>query len=401
MIPDRFIQVVFGAEGDLVKERDVQAVFAAHASLIMATGLVSPLISDLASVFSVSEARAGLFIIIYTGTMMVMIPVAGVIADRVGQKRTVIPGLALFGLAGGLIAFVESFEIALGLRVLQAVGVAFTQPVLVAMLGTLFTGAREATAQGIRVSFDSVVSAVAPVTAGLLFVFGWQFPFLVYFLAVPLAIGAWFVLPELDRDSDRATRQYFSELGAVLKRPVMAFLMVSFFFRHTLLYGLYTYVSVLATREAGMAVVMVGVLLGTRAVLKTISSMQAGRFAGVYSPVSVAFFGFVLLGGGIFLMGAFPTFGMLFFGIMLLGFGDGLLSPTQKSLVNELTPPEFRNSVMSAGFTFVNIGKTGGPILVGIGLGVIGPAASFVVLGALGGGLGSALLGGIWYLERE
>ncbi len=56
---------------------------------------------------------------------------------------------------------------------------------------------------------------------------------------------------------------------------------------------------------------------------------------------------------------------------------------------------------MSAGFTFVNIGKTGGPILVGIGLGIIGPAMSFILLGALGGGIGSALLGGIWYLERE
>jgi predicted MFS family arabinose efflux permease len=269
------------------------------------------------------------------------------------------------------------------------------------MLGTLFTGAREATAQGIRVSFDSVVSAVAPVTAGVLFLFGWQLPFLVYFLVVPLAVWFWFVILDLEIDSDRATRQYISELLAVLKRPVMAFLMISFFFRHTLLYGLYTYVSVLATREAGMAVVMVGVLLGTRAVLKTISSMQAGRFAGRYSPVGVAFFGFVLLGGGVFLMGAFPTVSMLFVGIMLLGFGDGLLSPTQKSLVNELTPPEFRNSVMSAGFTFVNIGKTGGPILVGLGLGVLGPAFSFVVLGVIGGGIGSALLGGIWYLERD
>lgn len=399
MISDRIIRVLFGAEGDLVRERRAQGVFAGHASLIMATGLVSPLISDLATVFSVSEARAGLFIIIYTGTLMVTIPFAGIVADRVGEKQTVIPGLVVFGVAGGLIAFVNTFEVALGLRVLQGVGVAFTQPVFVAMLGSMFTGAREATAQGIRVAFDSVVSAAAPVVAGVMFVVAWQFPFLVYFLAVPLAIGLWFVVPDLDNTTSRSPKRYLSDLFSVLREPVIGLLMVSFFFRHTLLYGMYTYVSVLATREAGMAVVLVGVLLGSRAVLKTISSMQAGRFAGIYSPVSVAVIGFVMVGGGIFLMGLFPTVGVLFFGIMLLGLGDGLLSPTQKSLVNQLAPPEFRNSVMSAGFTFVNIGKTGGPILVGIGLGIIGPALSFMLLGAIGGGMGSALLAAIWYLD--
>lgn len=403
MSSSKISRTIFGSEGDIIREREAQAVFAAHASLIMGSAVVSPLIADLAPAFGVSEARAGLLIIVYTATLVVSIPFAGVLADRLGEKATVVPGLTLFGAAGGSIAFTTSFDLALGLRALQAIGVAFTQPILVAALGSLYTGTREATAQGIRVSVDSVLSTVTPIAAGSIFVLAWFYPFLLYFLTIPLAIAMWFVLPSFDRDAPRGVREYLRDLTAVLVTPAISLLMVSMIFRHMLIYGLYTYVSVLAVEEAHLAVVMIGILLGVRSVMKTISSTQSGRFVGAFDPGIVAICGFGLLGAGMFLMGILPTAVMLFVGIMLFGFGDGLLSPTQKTLVNRLSPAEYRNSVMSAGYVFVNAGKTIGPILIGVSLGfdILGPAEAFALLGGVGGLIGVGLLCGVWKLGNS
>ena len=386
---------LFGDHGDVLTDTEAQLIFVSHAMLVMGTVLISPLIADLALVFAVSEVEAGLFIIVFTGTLLVTLPVAGIVADRFGRRASVVPGVALFGIAGAAIAFTDTFEFALALRMVQAVGVALSKPVLVALLGDLYSGARETTAQGFRVATDSLFSIVTPVLAGVLFLVSWRVPFLVYGLAVPIAIWLWIALPTLESGDSRPVTAYFRDLASFMTDRIIGLLMVSFFVRQVMNYGMFTYISVLAIREAGMAVVMVGLLLSVRSVLKLMSSSQAGRLTERTDAALVCLVGFAMLGAGLFMMGAVPTVFVLFVGMMLFGLGDGLLSPTQKSLVNQLSPPTYRSSSMSAALTFQNIGKTAGPLGVGIVLGLIGPAWSFLLLGAVGGILGVGLLAAI------
>ena len=392
---------VLGAESDVLYERDAQVIFAAHAILVMGTVLVSPLIADLARVFAVSEARAGLFIIAYTGTFLVALPVAGVVADRVGRKTTIVPGLVLFGIAGAAISLVDGFWAAIALRILQAIGVAFAQPVLVALLGDLYHGARETTAQGVRVALDSALSIVSPFLAGILFVVSWRYPFLAYLVAVPVAIWLWYVLPDIETGDGRTLGSYLRDLAGFVGNRLVGLLLASFFVRHLLLYGVYTYISVLAITEVGVDVVVVGLLLSLLSFLKLASSTQVGRLVTHLDTALVVLTGFAMGGLGILAMGLVPTLGMLVVGMALVGLGDGLISPTQKSLVNQLSPPAYRSSSMSVALTATNLGRSLGPLGLGIVLVTIGPAPMFVLLGLIGGGTGVALLAGIWLLRED
>lgn len=392
----RITEVIFGKEGDLVYDRDAIGVFTAHAILVTGVTIVSPLISDLATVLGTTDVRAGLLMIVYSATVLVTIPVGGVVADKFRPKVAVVPGLMVFGLAGVAIGFVPSFEFILALRIVQAIGLAFSQPVLVALLGLIYNGSREATAQGIRVAADGVVNTVTPVIAGLLFALSWRYPFYLYVLSIPVALWLWYSLPAVDTGTPPSVADFLTDFTSFLVDRLVVVLLVSFFVRYAMLYGMYTYVSVLATEAAGLAVAMVGVLLGSRSVLKTISSTQAGRLVERSNPAPVALLGFGLTGGGLLLMGLVPTSEMLFVGIMIFGAGDGVLSPTQKTLVNRLSPQSYRSSTMSVAFTFQNIGTTGGPIALGAVLGVFGSDIAFALLGGIGGSVGVFLLSYVW-----
>lgn len=382
-----------GENADVLEEPAAQGIFVAHAILVTGTVLLSPIIADLAQVFAVSEARAGLFIIIYTGTLMVVLPVTGVIADRIGRRTAVLGGLVVFGLSGAAIALVETFEAAIALRVIQAVGVAFGQPILVAMLGDLYSGARETTAQGIRVAIDSALSIVTPFLAGVLFVIAWQAPFLVYLTAIPVAVVLWWALPETAAGGGTGSLgAQLGDLAVFVRDRVVGVVLLSLFVRYVVLYGFYTYVSVLAVREVGVDVVVVGIALSVFSTLKLLSSTQAGRFADRTSPATVVLVGFALSGLGVFAMGILPTVAVLFGAVVVHGVGDGLISPTQKSLVNHLSAQEVRGSAMSLAFTVSNVGRSVGPLGLGVVLVVIGPAPTFALLGALGGGLGMATM---------
>ena len=396
----RLVRLIFGEEGDVAADPRAQALIVANTILVTGGILLSPLITDLGTVFSVSDSRAGLLIIVYTATLTVFLPVAGVLADRLGRKAVTVPGLAVFAIAGSSIGFVDTFEVALGLRVLQGIGAAGARPIVIAVLGDLYNGAREATVQSVRVTFDSVVNTAVPIVAGLLFVASWRYPFFVFLLGIPVAAWLWFALPEVDVAVDQSLRAYVRDLLTVVSDRTIGPLMLSFFVRMTLMYGLFTYVSVLAIREAGLAVVVVGTLLAVRSVTKVVSSAQAGRLTTTYDPVLLTLLGFALAGFGLLLMGAFPMEYMLFVGVAIYGLGDGLLSPIQKSVLNQLAPPEYRGGAMSGAYTFEHIGKTLGPLGLGIVLTVSGPAFAFVLLGAAGGLAGVGLSFVVWLHTR-
>lgn len=387
---------IFGEEGDILADSTTQSLIAASSILVTGSMLISPLIADLATVFGVSEASAGWLITSYTGAAAVMLPIVGALSDRVGRKPVMVTGLLLFGLSGAVIGLVSRFEVALALRVLQGIGFAAAYAVILTLFGDLYSGARETTVQGMRVSGNSAANTLGPLLAGFLFVSSWRYPFAVYLLAIPSALWIQTAIPRFEATNDWSVRRYVRKTSSFLTNIQIILLMVSFMFRFVVFYGSITYISVLAIREAGLAVVAVGTLLSARGLVKTLSSTQAGRLSLSHSPAFLSFISFCIVAAGITLMGVSPSPTVLGFGALLWGIGDGILSPCQKSLVNRLSPPEYRGGVMSTALTSQNIGKFAGPVGVAILLNAVDPKTAFVVLGVVGGGIGVVAMLFVW-----
>ncbi len=391
---------VFGEDGEILADSATQSLIFASSVLVTGTMLLSPLIADLATVFDVSEAYAGVVIVGFTAAAAVTLPVAGALADLLGRRAVLVGGLVLFAIAGTAAGTIDWFEAILGFRVVQGVGYAAAMPVILTLFGDLYEGSEEATVQGMRVSINSIMNAAVPLIAGLLFVYSWRYPFAIYALALPAAAWVWLTVPEIETADGWSFRTYVSEIATFVKEYKIALLMLSFFFRFVVIYGLITYISVLAIREVGLAVVAVGALLTVNGVVKTVASTQVGRLSLVVGPALLSLVSFGSIVVGTVLMGAVPTTLALVVGVSIWGVGDGVLAPCQKSLLNQLAPPEYRGGAMSTALTFQNVGKVVGPAGLGWALVVVGPGPAFVLLGVLGGGLGVASLVFVWLWER-
>ena len=95
------------------------AILAATLVTPMDVPLVSPLLPEIQAVSGVSESHAGLLITLYAVPGIVLAPVIGALADRIGRRYVLSGCLVVFGLAGTAIAFTTEFRVALGLRLLQ------------------------------------------------------------------------------------------------------------------------------------------------------------------------------------------------------------------------------------------------------------------------------------------
>lgn len=394
----RVTTLLFGVNGDVSRDAEVQVLSVTAAVLVTSEVLISPLISDLSGNFGVSEADAGLLMVAIAVPQILLVPVMGIVADRIGRRTVIVPGLVLFGVAGAGVGLTRNFEVAIALRFLQGVGFAAAMPLSITFLGDLYDGNREATAQAVRQVVINSSFIVVPTLAGVLYVVSWRLPFFAFVTAVPLAGWAWYVLPNLAPDEGDRLGDYLTDLASLLRRPVIVCILATFVLRFMILFGFLTYVSVLATRGIGLAVVSVGIVVSVKGVFSVIGASQAGRFGAQWAPSWVAAVGFALSGLGVVGIGLSTTLPALVAGTVVFSTGDGVIPPIQKNLLNGLTPFAFRAGAMSTANAIQNLGKVIGPVSVAILLGFVGIGETFVALGTVGGGLGFVASLATWYL---
>ncbi|GAA2632736.1 MFS transporter [Streptomyces axinellae] len=139
----------------------------------------------------------------------------GTLGDRLGRRRVLLFGYALFAVASGVAAYAQSPGVLIGARALLGVGGAMIMPATLSILREVFPDRRErALAVGIWSAVAAVGAAVGPLVGGLLLEhFWWGSVFLINIplMAASLPLGRW-LLPE----SVSGGEGPWDALGAVL-----------------------------------------------------------------------------------------------------------------------------------------------------------------------------------------
>ena len=125
----------------------------------------------------------------YTLVFAGLLLLAGALGDRFGRRRTLLSGLAVFGLASMAAAFAGGVDLLIAARAVMGAGAAFIMPATLSLLISVFTDARErAMAVGIWAATAGGGVALGPVVGGfLLDRFWWGSIFIVN---VPLCVLA-------------------------------------------------------------------------------------------------------------------------------------------------------------------------------------------------------------------
>jgi len=381
---------VFGEEGSVAADPKVQVVMAATGIAITGLYLVSPIVSVLTGPFAVSEAAAGQLVTAFTAPSIVFIPVFGVLADRHGKRPILVGGLLAIGLGGAAVALAPTFEVAMAFRVVQGVGYAAVNPIGVAIIGDAYAGSRETTAQGLRVVSIQTAGLIAPAVAGVLVVAAWQYPFLLYLLALPVAAWAHRTLPRSAAAGTSSIRSYLADLRSSLSTMALGAVVLSFIPRFTLSFALVAYVSVVLAR-LGASSVIIGGVVALIGLVSLLASTQAGRVTTRFDPLHALLGGFLALGGGMVALGIAASYALVGVGVLAVGVGIGLSGPIQKSLVTQLAPPDVRTGTVSSALVFQSIGAAGGPLLMGLALQYAEVGATFVAFGLAFGTIGAIL----------
>lgn len=147
---------------------------------VMGVTLITPILPELRVVFEVSNAQIGLIITVYTLPGVFLTPFIGLIADRIGRRRVIIPLLFIFGIGGAGISFATSFTEVLVLRFLQGIGASALVTLAVTLIGDFYDGARQNTVLGVNSSMIGTGAAAYPLIGGALAGIRWNIPFLFF-----------------------------------------------------------------------------------------------------------------------------------------------------------------------------------------------------------------------------
>ncbi|MFE9770374.1 MFS transporter [Streptomyces sp. NPDC005931] len=196
----------------------------------------------------------------YTLVFAGLLFTAGLLGDRLGRKKVLIGGLAVFGIGSALAAFSGSPTQLIGFRALMGLGAAFVMPATLAVLMNVFERDEQPKAIGIWAGGVGLAIAIGPITGGaLLDHFWWGSVFLINVPIVLLAVGLmlWLVPDSRDPDPGR-----IDPVGVVLSVVGLVLLV----------YGIikggqladFTDATVLSTTGVGLAVLVLFVLFEKR-----------------------------------------------------------------------------------------------------------------------------------------
>lgn len=367
---------------------------------VMGVSMVSPVLPDLRAAFGVSDAQVGLVITAYTLPGIVLTPFIGLVADRLGRRRVIVPLLFVFGAAGAGVAFVESFRAVLGLRFLQGIGASALVTLAVTMIGDFYEGTRRDAVMGLNGSTLGTGAAIYPLIGGTLGAIRWNVPFLFFGVGILVGVVTLFVLEEPDQERSSDLRSYLRGLRDVLRTPEALAIFAAIFAVFTVFYGLVlTALPLLLADRFDLGSGAIGPVLAMVSVASATVSSQYGRVSEWRSAPELVALGFVAYGAS--LIGVWLAPSPVFVGVALLAFGVGfgIVMPSIDTTVVTLVSDRLRAGVMGLRTSVLRLGQTVGPTAVPFVAETFFavPAEGYRALLVVSGG-GMALLGAAGYL---
>jgi MFS transporter, ACDE family, multidrug resistance protein len=356
---------------------------------IMGNTLLAPAIPDILDEFGVSDSGAGLLIAATSFPGIFMAPVMGVLADRFGRRRVLVPCLATFGVFGTAAALAPTFAFLIAARFGMGIGAAGLINLAVVLIGDHWGPADRTRLIGRNAAFLTICIAVMPPIGGVLTDLGsWRLALAPYSLAVVTAVVAWRMLPADRPDATVSVREQLGGIGDVVRQPAMLTILVGGAASFVMIFGVFlSTLPIHLENEFGFGASMRGLFLALPAIPSTIVAFNLQRVRERMSARVLLVGSSLAFATGFLLIGAGEAVALVVLGCVVYGVGEGALIPTLQDQAVELSPPDHRGAVVAVYVGAARLGQTVGPLGAAA---LFGATSTFLAL-RVGGVLAVAL----------
>jgi len=348
------------------RDRNLQILFGVTLMVVMGVTSIAPAFPDIiAALDGVHEGNIGLVVTLFTAPGVVLTPLLGILADRVGRKRVLAPSLALFGLAGAACALAPDFGTILALRFVQGIGAAALGALNITIIGDLYEGTERAAALGFNAGVLSLGIAAYPLLGGALAAISWRLPFLLPLLALPLSLVVWRFLRNPEPQNGAGLGEYFRGAWQGIKRREVLLLFGATLATFILIYGPFlTYLPVHLGQSYQASAFSIGLIMSLSALATGVAASSLGRLVSLLPQRLLLAGAFVFYAAACAGMALMPGLWWMLVPVVLFGLGQGVNMPSIQALLAELAPMENRGAFMALNGMVLRIGQTVGPLLM-------------------------------------
>jgi len=330
----------------------------------------------------------GILLAVYDGAEIILKPVFGTLADRIGPRPVLLGGLTAFAAASAAFVVVGNPALLVVVRFAQGAAASAFSPAASAMVARLSHGSRHGRVFGSYGAFKSLGYALGPILGAVLITAGGYPALFIALTVLALAVTGWAALavptvPPLPR-----RRQTVLDLSRRLGSADFLHPTVTLASATAALAVGVGFFPVLAI-EAGMSLIVTGAAVSLLSVTAVLVQPLAGRArdSGRLSDGIGMAAGIGLAAAGL-LAAALLTVpvGVVVAGVMV-GAGTAISTPLAFAHLAGTAPPERLGQTMGAAEIGRELGDAGGPLLVGAIAAAVsltgGLAALAIVLGGV------------------
>jgi MFS family permease len=342
--------------------------------------VLTPSFPSIAQAFQISPSEVSLIISAYSLPGIFVSPLYGVLSDRFGRRRVLLPMILVFGITGVAAGFTTDFTILLIARFIQGISGAAFFPLAFIIVGDLFTGHERNLAMSNTMLVVMAAGTIHPFLGGILTLFSWRYVFFGFIVAIPIFLAASRVLPETspfikkEENNDSETKtvaqtqkddplstnvpSFSTAWAAVLGVIILGIL---FFF---IIFGTFTlFTSYYVEQGLGWTPFETGIIQSLTSVVSVLLLTKFGSLTERYSKPVLIFISYLALGVACFSFALPPYVLWLIVTSLSVGIGRAIAFTTLSAYILDLSSPLTRGKAIATYESSLKIGQTYGPYL--------------------------------------
>ncbi len=333
---------------------------------MMGGSVISPALPVIQQAFIIETSKIGLLMTAFSLPGIISIPIAGIMTDRFGRQKVIVPMLLLYSIAGSLCFFAPNFEVLLLLRFLSGLGAGALATLSLILIGDLFNDKEQKEALGYRTSFGYFSNGILPIFGGFLAVISWNYPFLLFLLGIPISLMAMAVLVNEKIDNQSTIKEYLIEVGRGLSNVRTASLLTIAPTLMMINQGiLATFLPIYIGSKFGVSAAIIGLIISTRVIAGSLIAFFMGKLTEIVKEEWLLISSMIVLAITIIFIPFVTSVWFMIGPVMVMGFALGVSFPAFQSLLISEAPKELRAGVMSANGVTNRMGQAAGPIIAG------------------------------------